>query len=255
MRILCGALGATSGQALIGGVDVLQRPKEVKSMLGYLPEIPPLYAEMTVQAYLMFCARIKAADDPVGSVARVIDQVGLADVSHRLIEHLSKGYRQRVGLAQALVHRPRVLILDEPASGLDPAQRVEIRELVRELSVGDVTVILSTHVLPEVEAICDRVIILHQGHIVAEDSVETLAGAGTSIRVRVARPSPDLVSAIEGIDGVGAVLADEDGLYRIGAANDVREQVAAAAVPYGLLELGGQRALEDVFLQLTGGAP
>nr|MBX2801334.1 ABC transporter ATP-binding protein [Myxococcales bacterium] len=151
MRMLCGSLGATRGRALIADIDVLERPREVKRLVGYLPEVPPLYPEMTVRAYLRFCAQLKSAPSPVQGVERVMEQVGLTDVAHRLIDHLSKGYRQRVGLAQALVHEPRVLVLDEPASGLDPAQRVEIRQLVRDLSQGDVTVVLSTHVLSEVE--------------------------------------------------------------------------------------------------------
>ncbi len=254
MRILCGALGATSGSAKVGGIDVFEDPRQVKRLVGYLPEFPPLYTEMTVRAFLLFCARVKGAKDPKNDVERIIERVGLKGVAHRLIDHLSKGYRQRVGLAQALVHSPQVLVLDEPASGLDPAQRVEIRELVRELSEGDVTVVLSTHVLPEVEAICDRVIIIHQGRIVAQDSVEALSGTSTAVRVRVARPGPEVTRALEEVDGVVAVQDTGEGAYRISASSDVREHVAAACVPFGLLELGGQRGLEEVFLQLTGEA-
>jgi ABC-2 type transport system ATP-binding protein len=254
MRILTGSLGATAGRALIGGIDVVDDPRGVKRIVGYLPEVPPLYTEMTVRSFLRFCARIKSAKEPDAAVERVMDRVGLAPVAHRLIEHLSKGYRQRVGLAQALVHSPQVLILDEPTSGLDPAQRVEIRDLVRELAQGEVTVVLSTHVLSEVEAICDRVVIIHQGRIVAQDSVDRLAGTGTAVRLRVARPAPELVEALGAVHGVTAVKAEEGGVVRITAASDVREQVAAIAVPHGLLELTGQRALEDVFLQLTGEA-
>jgi ABC-2 type transport system ATP-binding protein len=251
MRILTGSLGATTGRALVGGVDVLQDPKPVKRIVGYLPEVPPLYTEMTVRGFLRFCARIKQAPDPNASVERVIDRTGLTSVAHRLVEHLSKGYRQRVGIAQALVHSPQVLILDEPTSGLDPAQRVEIRELIRELAAGEVTVILSTHVLSEVEAICGRVIVIHRGRIVAQDSVEGLAGTGQSIRLRVARPRPELVAALEAVPGVFKVRLDGD-RAQVEANADVREQVAAAAVSFGLLELSGQRALEEVFLALTG---
>lgn len=253
MRILAGALGATDGRALVGGIDVFKDPRGVKQILGYLPEFPPLYVDMTVREYLRFCARVKHAEDPKRAVERIIERVGLAGVAHRLIDHLSKGYRQRVGLAQALVHSPQVLILDEPASGLDPAQRVEIRELVKELSKGDTTVILSTHVLPEVEAICDRVVIIHEGRIVAEDSVERLAGAGTSVALRVARPADALVTRLAAVEGVVGVEAVGEGRYRIAAERDVREQIARVAVDHGLLELGAHRALEDVFLQLTRG--
>ena len=254
MRILAGVLGATGGRALVGGIDVFREPKKVKRMVGYLPERPPLYVDMTVRDFLRFVARVKGAASPKEQVERLIERVGLVPVAHRLIDHLSKGYRQRVGIAQALVHQPQVLILDEPASGLDPAQRVEIRQLVQELAQGEVTVILSTHVLPEVEAICGRVIVIDRGSIVASDSLEALSAEGTSIRIRVARPDEKLFAALVAIEGVTAVSPSDDGRVVIAASTDVREAVAHAAVGHGLLELGGNRGLEDVYLQLTGGA-
>ncbi len=254
MRMLAGALGATHGRALIGGIDVFQNPRAVKQMLGYLPEFPPLYVDMTVREYLLFCARIKGAKRPREAVERVIAQVALTGVAHRLIDHLSKGYRQRVGIAQALVHEPSVLILDEPSSGLDPAQRVEIRTLVQELAAGDVTVVLSTHVLPEVEALCERVIIIHQGRIVAQDRIDALRGLGTSVRLRVARPVDDLRARLGAVPGVREVTDLGDGVFSVAAEIDVRTEVARVAVDAGLLELGGSRGLEDIFLQLTGGA-
>lgn len=252
LRILAGALGATSGSAKVGGIDVLESPREVKRLVGYLPERPPLYTDMTVRGYLLFCARIKEARGPKASVERVIGQVGLAPVAHRLIEHLSKGYRQRVGIAQALVHDPQVLILDEPVSGLDPAQRVEIRALIRELASGDTTVILSTHVLPEVEAICDRVVILDQGTIKLTADVAGMTEAGQAVSVQVSRLEPALEHALLALEGVVAVREVGRGRLHISAESDVREEVARVAVPFGLLELRGQRALEDVFLRLTG---
>jgi ABC-2 type transport system ATP-binding protein len=251
MRILCGALGATSGRALVGGIDVLEDPLGVKRLVGYLPEVPPLYTEMTVRQFLRFCARIKRAPDPNEAVERVMKRVALDGVAHRLIEHLSKGYRQRVGLAQALVHSPQVLILDEPTSGLDPAQRVEIRDLVRELAHGEVTVILSTHVLSEVEAICDRAIIVHRGRIVAQDTMAALSQQGSNLRVVVARPDDALPTTLAALPGVVSVTADGTGAFQVRADRDIREGVAAAAVRCGLLELAPQRALEEVFLQLT----
>jgi ABC-2 type transport system ATP-binding protein len=254
MRILAGALGATSGRALLGGIDVFEKPRAVKRLLGYLPEVPPLYVDMTVRQFLRFCARIKGADKPDQAAERAIERVALSTVAHRLIDHLSKGYRQRVGIAQALVHDPRILILDEPTSGLDPAQRVEIRNLVQELAGGDVTIILSTHVLSEVEAICKRVIIIDRGRIVAQDTVAHLAGEGTAIRVKVARPSDALGAALSAIPGVSRVEAGLEGAYAVSADSDVREQVARVAVDGGLLELAANRGLEDVFLSLTGGS-
>jgi len=254
MRILTGALGATSGRALVDGIDVYENPRAVKQRVGYLPEAPPLYVDMTVHGYLLFCARLKGAVDPKGAVAQVIQRVGLADVAHRLIEHLSKGYRQRVGIAQALVHEPQVLVLDEPASGLDPAQRKEIRDLVRELADGDTTVVLSTHVLPEVEAICDRVIIVRDGRIVASDTLAQLGSGATSIRLTVARPDAELLAGLQAIEGVEEARREAEGRYRVHARSDVREQVAAVAVAHGLPELSGQQGLEEVYLQLTGGA-
>jgi len=252
MRILCGSLGASSGRAFVNGIDVVENPRAVKRIVGYLPEVPPLYTEMTVRGFLRFSARIKRAEDVERSVERVIDEVGLREVAHRLVDHLSKGYRQRVGLAQALVHRPQVLVLDEPTSGLDPAQRVEIRELVRTLAQGEVTVVLSTHVLPEVEELCDRVIIIHEGRIVAQDDVRALAARGGDVRLRVTRPGPALEDALRRVPGVTDVVAEpEEGVYAVSANRDAREDLAAAAVPYGLLELGTRRGLEDVFLELT----
>lgn len=253
MRILAGVLGATGGRALVGGIDVFADPRGAKRLLGYLPEVPPLYADMTVREYLRFCARVKGADDPRTAVEHVIGRVGLQKVAHRLVDHLSKGYRQRVGIAQALVHRPRVLLLDEPASGLDPAQRVEIRELVRELSEGDTTVVLSTHVLPEVEAVCDRAIIVYEGRIVAQDTVERLSAVGHAVTLRVARPTEALPARLLAIPGVVGVEALGAGAWRIAADRDVREEVARAAVDDGLLELAAHRALEEVYLRLTRG--
>lgn len=253
MRMLTGSLGATSGTAKINGVDIDDDPRAVQRIVGYLPETPPLYTDMTVRGYLRFCAKIKQASSPRQAADAVIDRVDLGSVAHRLIGHLSKGFRQRVGIAQALVHSPRVLILDEPTSGLDPSQRVEIRRLLSDLAAGDVTVVLSTHILPEVEAVCSRVIILNQGRIVAEDTLAALSQTGTAVRLVVARPDDVLAKALSSIDGVLAVGPGQgNGSLLVEASSDVREAVAKVAVDYGLLELGmEQTGLEDVFLDLT----
>jgi ABC-2 type transport system ATP-binding protein len=253
MRMLTGSLGATKGRALVGSFDVAEQPREVKKLIGYLPEVPPLYVDMTVRQYLRFCAKIKGCANPSGAVEEVIGKVGLHDVAHRLIDHLSKGYRQRVGIAQALVHKPPVLVLDEPVSGLDPAQRAEILGLVQKLSEGETTVILSTHVLAEIEPVCDRVIIIHGGKILAQDTVESLQNASGNVRVRVARPSPEVVARVMGISGVVSAEEREGGLLVISGSRDIREDVAKAVVDAGLLEMRAEQGLQDVFLRLTGG--
>ena len=254
MRILAGSLGATAGRALIGGVDVSVDPRHVKRRLGYLPEHPPLYSSMSVGEYLRFAARIKGAADPRAATARAMGMVGLSGLEGRMIAHLSKGFRQRVGLAQALVHDPEVLVLDEPTSGLDPAQRKEIRDLIRELAAGDRTVVLSTHVLPEVERICERAIIIDQGRIVAEDRIDALASDRRLIRLQVARPDPGLLDALRAVPGVDAVTEHAGGHYELDTAGDARAEVARAAAPWDLLELQGRERLEDAYLRLTGPA-
>ena len=250
MRILCGCIGATSGEALIDGKAVLTHPREVKRRIGYLPETPPLYGNMTVRDYVRFAARLKDVDDPKKATERALARVGLEAVSHRIIDHLSKGYRQRVGLAQALVHEPDVLVLDEPTSGLDPAQRREIRDLLAELAAGDRTVILSTHVLGEVENLCERVVIINQGQIVVQDRIDALRAVNQA-RLRLARPSDDARAALAKVRTVQQVTPLEGGQYEITSAEDVRAELASAAVPFGLLELGQAEGLEDVYLRLT----
>ena len=255
MRIIAGSLGASSGRAIVGGHDVAEDPRPVQALLGYAPEVPPVYTNMSVRAYVEFAATIKGVADVKAATDKALDRVGLTNVSTRLIEHLSKGYRQRAGLAQALVHDPQVLVLDEPTSGLDPAQRVEIRELIQELAAGDRTVILSTHVLSEIEAICSRVIIINRGKIVAQDEIANLAGAGKVVRLEVARPSETLEAALKAVPGVvGVEIDDHDVTVR--SDGDVREAVANIAAPYGLWEMGGKERLEDIYLRLiAAGGP
>jgi ABC-2 type transport system ATP-binding protein len=253
MRILCGCIGATTGRATIGGQDVLIHPREVKRRIGYLPETPPLYGNMTVKEYVRFAAQIKDVADPTKATEHVLGRVGLETVGHRIIDNLSKGFRQRVGLAQALVHDPDVLVLDEPTSGLDPAQRREIRDLLMELAAGERTVILSTHVLSEVEDVCERVVIISHGQIVAQDSIDALRAGANRIHLQVARPSAEAAAALSAVEGVQALQAGDMGGYELSVIGEVREVVAAAAVPFGLLGLSQER-LEDIYLRLTQGA-
>jgi ABC-2 type transport system ATP-binding protein len=252
MRIVSGSLGATAGTAKVDGVDVSEDPRKVQAMLGYAPEVPPVYTNMSVRDYVTFAATIKGVADVKAATDRALARVGLERTSGRLIEHLSKGYRQRVGLAQALVHDPKVLVLDEPTSGLDPAQRVEIRNLLAELAQGERTVILSTHVLGEIEAICSRVIIINRGRIVAQDNLASLGQPGRVVRVELARPGDEALAAFQGIPGVSAV--DVDGArYTVRGEGDLREAVGRAAAGFGLLEMMGRERLEDIYLRLTAG--
>lgn len=252
MRIIAGSLGASTGTVRVGGHDVAANPRAVQTLLGYAPEVPPLYTNMTVRDYVTFAATLKNVADVSAATTRALGQVGLESVAHRLIDHLSKGYRQRVGLAQALVHDPRVLVLDEPTSGLDPAQRVEIRNLLKGLAAGDRTVLLSTHVLGEIEALCSRVIVINKGRIIAQDDLSRLSASGRTIRLEVARPGPEALASFTAIPGVTDVV-QEGSAYVLRCGDDLREAASRAAVPYGLLELTGRARLEDIYLQLTSG--
>jgi ABC-2 type transport system ATP-binding protein len=252
MRIIAGSLGASSGTARVGGFDVAEDPRKVQAMLGYSPETPPVYTNMTVGDYVRFAAQLKGVSDVEGATKKALGRVGLDAVSHRIIDNLSKGYRQRVGLAQALVHDPRVLVLDEPTSGLDPAQRIEIKNLIHDLSLADDrTVMLSTHVLTEIEAICSRVIIIHRGKIVAQSDLATLAGgAGKLVRIEVVRPD-GLLDMLRKVPGV-KTAEQEGSRFMVTGETDLREAVASAAVSFGLISLQGER-LEDTYIRLTTG--
>ena len=259
MRILCGCIGATTGTVRIAGHDVLESPKQVKIEVGYLPEQPPLYETMVVRDYIIFAATIKGVANPEQAADRVISQVGLdrevggQPAASRIIGHLSKGYKQRVGLAQALVHNPAVLVLDEPTSGLDPAQRREIRALLVDLARAENrTVILSTHVLAEVEAICDRVIVIRAGKIVAQDSIDKLRELAGSLTVEVSAPAPELTALLQKIEGVDAVETSDAIKFTVKTLGDVRAEVAKAATSHGLLSLHQEEGLEEIYLRLTG---
>ncbi len=261
MRILTGFLSPTSGRAVVAGYDMNEKPLDAKRHIGYLPEVLPLYDDFTPAEYLSFVARLKRVDRRKipDAVDRALTLCGAADVAGRLIRNLSRGYRQRVGLAQALVHDPDVLILDEPTSAMDPRQIVEIRNVIKGLR-GAHTVILSTHILPEATAVCDRVIVINDGTVVAVDTYEQLAArlrGSEKTLVRVARPAGDLASRLGRIpDVLRTTPGSEPGEVIVEAAlgKDVREQVAHAVVEAGagLLELRPvSMSLEDVFLRLV----
>ncbi|MDE3136864.1 MAG: ATP-binding cassette domain-containing protein [Acidobacteriota bacterium] len=265
MRMLTGYLPASSGTVRIDGFDVAEQSMEVRKRIGYLPEMPPLYTEMKVESYLDFVARIKSLPSATRAerIDRALEMAHLTDRRHDLIRHLSRGYRQRVGIAQAIVHDPDVLILDEPTAGLDPKQIIEVRQLIKGLA-GTHTIILSTHILPEVSMTCDRVLIINHGKIVAEDTPENLTTqlrGGERLRLLVRADEVGLRKALEGIDGVREIAATalRDGgrlsvVVDVSPERDVRSQVAARIVQGGfdLYELRSERmSLEEIFLQLT----
>jgi len=261
MRILTGFLAPTSGRASVADFDVVDQPLEAKRRLGYLPETLPLYDDLTAREYLGFVARLKGVDRrKIGdAIDRAMTLCGITDVADRLIRNLSRGYRQRVGLAQAIVHDPPVLILDEPTSAMDPRQIVEIRNVIKGLR-GSHTIILSTHILPEATAVCDRVIIINEGRVVAVDTYEQLAARlrrSEKTLVRVARPDGRLTGRLAALRGAVHVTPGEgtgEVIVEAGLGADLREEIARTVVEAGagLLELRPlAMSLEDVFLRLV----
>lgn len=265
MRILTCFMPATAGTARVAGYDVFEESLEVRKRIGYLPENPPLYQEMTVQSYLDFVAKIKGTPSAKrkSQVDEAMGKCSIGDVRNRIIAKLSKGYKQRVGLAQALLNNPDVLILDEPTIGLDPKQISDVRSLIKSLA-GEHTVILSTHILPEVSMTCDRVVIIHNGKVVAMDTVDGLthqvAGA-ERIALVVDGPRELVLQKLQGVEGVVGVQADggangRPSSYTVECAlnTDLRRTLASLVVSqgWGLLELRGvSLSLEDVFINLV----
>lgn len=258
MQMLTGNLAPSSGEIRICGIDLLESPVPAKSRVGYLPETPPLYREFKVDEYLDFVARLHRVDKSrrVTAVARAMQRCGLTDVGKQLIGTLSKGYQQRVGIAQAIVHEPDVIILDEPTVGLDPNQILEIRALIRELGKRH-SVILSTHILPEVEAVCDRVQIMHHGRVVFRNTIAGLRDFQMGRTVIVSLHRPPAIDILRSIPDVATVEATADGRFRIRFTQDADATAAlvarANAENWGLHQLSPARtSLEDVFVQLTG---
>ncbi len=264
MNIMTGYLGATQGSVLIDGHDILKEPEEAKKHIGYLPELPPLYMDMTVQEYLEFAAELKKLpkEKRESDISEVMKLTRLQDVSDRLIKNLSKGYKQRVGLAQAILGFPEIIILDEPTVGLDPKQIIEIRELIRTLSKKH-TVILSSHILAEVREVCDYILIISKGKLVASDTpenLELLRNGASSLELEV-KAAPDtaraILSTIDDIDAM-EMHSENENLTRVkletknGA--DIREAIfyAFAEEKCPLLEMKTAKAsLEDIFMELT----
>jgi ABC-2 type transport system ATP-binding protein len=259
MKIITGYMAPSAGEVRVGGHDVFENPIEVKRKIGYLPEIPPVYTDMIVVDYLRYVARLrgKKKTEAKQLADSAMEKTDLTSVAKRLIGNLSKGYRQRVGLAQAMVADPEVLILDEPTVGLDPKQVHEMRELIRRLK-GQHTIVLSTHILPEVQANCDRVIIINRGQIVAEDTLESLGkrlSSSGQVLLRVARRQQEIVGSLKSVPGVKAVGLQ--GAYIEVSVDDQESTVESVAEHVvksgaGLRELKATNLnLEDIFIQLT----
>lgn len=264
MNIMTGYLGATEGEVLINGHDILKEPEAAKRQIGYLPEIPPLYMDMTVREYLEFAAELKGipAKKRKDEVTEIEKMVKIRDVEHRLIKNLSKGYRQRVGLAQAVMGFPEIMILDEPSVGLDPKQIIEIRELIRKLAKNH-TVILSSHILAEVQEVCDYILIISKGRLVASDTPENLElmlGSRGGVEIEAEASPSDIRLILKPVPGIESIEIQQDGEHparayiRTKQGEDIRERVfrafAAAGIPLLTLKTSGT-SLEDVFMELT----
>ena len=257
MQMLTGNLAPTDGEVEICGIDLIDQPTQAKSHIGYLPEVPPLYRELKVDEYLRLAARLHKITKGVIAQAmqRAKSRCGLTDMGNRLIGSLSKGYQQRVGIAQAIIHEPDVIILDEPTIGLDPNQIREIRSLIKDLG-RDHSLILSTHILPEVEAVCDRVQILHRGEVVFNDTIAGLKQfrGGQTLQIGLRNPpSPDEISRVAGGVSVEAVNASLFRVHPRGSVDPTDELVRASVERgWGLFQLQpAQASLEEVFVQLT----
>jgi len=260
MRILTGYLPATAGRATVAGFDVFNEPDAVKRSIGYLPEVVPLYLDMTVSGYLGFVAEIKQvpAAKRKAAVGRVIESAGLKDVSRRLIKNISRGFKQRVGIAQAMIHDPKVLVLDEPTIGLDPAQIREIRELIKSLR-GEHTILLSTHILPEVTQVCDGVVIINQGRLMASGSLEELAASferNDGVILKLRRAGAEEAALLKGIPGVDRVSAEGNELrVEWGRGLDLHDDVARLALDrgLGLREMRSVASIEDLYMKIVSG--
>lgn len=265
MRIITGFIPATEGTAFVAGYNVFDKPLEVKRNIGYLPETPPIYPEMSVINYLKFVANIKGipGKDINTRIEEAMEKVSITHVRDRLTGRLSKGYRQRVGLAQALIHNPQVLILDEPTSGLDPKQIIEVRDLIKSLA-GDHTLILSTHILHEVSAVCNRIIIINNGRLVAQDTTDELkrkVQSAEKLTIEVGGPEMEIMAALNSVAGVKSVQVNSklnENRYKIviesNVETDIRKDIAKKVAEnnwdlYELRSVG--MSLEDIFMKLT----
>lgn len=261
IRILTGYLPATDGKASVAGFDVFEQPNSVKKIIGYLPENVPLYPEMTVQSFLGFVSEIKQipAEHRAEAVKNAIKTSGLASVKGRLIKNISRGFKQRVGIAQTLIHNPQVLILDEPTSGLDPAQIIEIRQLIKSFK-GERTIMISTHILAEVTQVCDGAVIINEGKLMASGSLDELTASfkkREGVNLRLKNESPEAASLLKSIPGVASVASGDNGFTIEWAKDkDLRDEIIkiVAAHNLGIIEMRPlTMSIEDLYLKIISG--
>ncbi len=256
MKMLTGNLAPSEGEIMINGIDLLANPKQAKAHIGYLPEQPPLYKELTVKEFLRFCAKLHAIprQQRKQAIEIAIERCGLTQVTHRLIGHLSKGYQQRVGIAQAIIHTPAVVILDEPTSGLDPIQILEIRHLIKDIAQQH-SVILSTHILPEVQMLCDKVKIINQGELMFEGSTQSLQAQLSSSHLLVQFEAPPAIQTLTEIAGVITTTALSEGRFKLHYQPDHNptQTILAQAVTHDwklTMMTPEQHSLEEVFMNI-----
>lgn len=259
MQMLSGVLAPSAGSIQINGIDLLTQPKQARAELGYLPEIPPLYTELSVKEYLLYCAQLRRVEKTrlKQAVELALQRCDLVKVQNRIIANLSKGYQQRVGIAQAIIHQPAVVILDEPTVGLDPIQVQHIRELIKELSQQH-SVILSTHILPEVQSVCNRVQIIHQGQLVFSDSMENINNADLNPVLHLCLDHPPAIEQLQSLDGITETSDLGNGCFRLQVENrtSVTETIVQTAFEqhWGLREIYAEKkSLETIFIELTSG--
>ena len=256
MNIITGYLSSTSGSVTVGGYDVLQNPEEVKKLIGYLPENPPLYMEMTVWDYLSFVYDLKKVKDEKDThINAILEKVKITDVKNRLIKNLSKGYKQRIGMAQALIGDPQLLIFDEPTVGLDPRQINEVRDVIRELGKTK-TVIISSHILSEISSVCEKIIVINKGKIVADNSLENILGSQNRINLRIEGDGEKILGLLHSVPGIEKAVSPKSGCYTVAGSltDDTRREIfnkmAENGCPILLME-NKKLSLEEVFLKIT----
>ena len=254
MKIMSGCAGADTGEVYIAGKSMQNEPIFCKQQIGYLPEHPPLYPDMDIFSFLTFVSKIKRKSISTSAIEKTLELVGLHHEEHRVIGNLSKGYQQRVGLAQALIHDPPLLLLDEPFTGLDPEQRIAFRQILMDLVRQNRTVLLSTHILSDVADLCDRLIIISEGKIIGEERFKTLRSIAERISITVQNNVDDFIKNIEVLPQITNIFPCENGRVEVELTSDIRTVLATKAIPYGLVELKKATKIEEVYLRIIHGS-